>query len=762
LLAALGADVIKLESHNRADPARGLTERPYAHSTFYEDLNGGKRSIAIDLKTDDGRRTALDLAERCDAVVSSFRPGVMTRLGLDGNEILARNPRAVVAYLSATGSDGPYAGLPGFAGVFNALGGLGSLTGYQDGPPTELRTSIDLRSGAMLAMVVTLALLDVQRTGVGRFLDFSAVEVVALLAGEYLSAELMGARPQPKRIGNRDEAWAPQGTFATRDRRWIALAARDDDEWALLVDALGGAGDNHPAHWSTNEGRLADQDAVEAMLAERIASFDVAGLSAELAGRGIPAECVLSADEVANDATLRNAGFFQPVDGLNDIGEQTVAVVPWLIDGERPPVLASRPLGVDTDSVLTEMLGSCDTDPDHPEPLARPVEPDADPIRVLELGQGFAAPFAGRVFAEVGAEVVKVELSPNGDPSRARPPLVDIDGTAAGAMFHFLNAGKRSMLLDGTRLDEIVDELWDWADVVLIDETFLRLDGMTARLDRNGPHVVGCVTPFGRSGGDHDRAATSSTLFARGGEAGITPGGLGHQLFPDAPPLGARGKVAEIDAGVIVALVAAAGLCSRSESPASRPMLIDVSMHEVAVSNNRWIPGNFLRSGWIETRESRPYPYGGLLPCKDGHAMFLPSTNGHWAALVDIMGRPEWALDEDFATYAGRAHNAPKLRAGLREWAETQTMDELLVAGLAHGVPIGPYRTAPEVAMCPHLTHRGFFAEYGSDGGARIPGLPSPGLRQNRASVRVAPRLGADTEWRPERRARPEPKVENR
>ena len=117
-LSSLGADVIKVESHGRQDPARQmLKDRPYLHSAFYEDVNTGKRCITLDMKSANGQKLAMDLVGHCDVLVDSFRPGVMDRLGLGYEEVHERFPKVVVASLSATGSNGPLAGLPGYAGV---------------------------------------------------------------------------------------------------------------------------------------------------------------------------------------------------------------------------------------------------------------------------------------------------------------------------------------------------------------------------------------------------------------------------------------------------------------------------------------------------------------------------------------------------------------------------------------------------------------------------------------------------------------------
>ncbi len=356
LLAALGADVIKVESHSRPDPVRGSEDRPYIHSNFFEDTNTGKRTVALDLKTAAGREAGLELAVRCDAVMSSFRPGVMDRLGLSSATIIERRPAAVVASFSATGSAGPHAGLPGFAGIFNALGGLGALTGYVDGPPTELRTSIDMRAGAMFSAMIVAALREARLTGVGRAIDFAATEAVALLSGEFLTASLLGSEDFEQRVGNRDEMWAPQGTYATRDGRWVALAVRTDDEWDRLVTVFGD-GTRDTATFGTAAQRRQAADAVDEIVGGWADRFDAEDFAERLSAVGTAATVVRTADEIAGDPQLSARGFFTTTPGMRGNADVAVGSAPWTTNGQRPTFSPGRPLGADTATVLTEVLG---------------------------------------------------------------------------------------------------------------------------------------------------------------------------------------------------------------------------------------------------------------------------------------------------------------------------------------------------------------------------------------------------------------------
>jgi crotonobetainyl-CoA:carnitine CoA-transferase CaiB-like acyl-CoA transferase len=366
-------------------------------------------------------------------------------------------------------------------------------------------------------------------------------------------------------------------------------------------------------------------------------------------------------------------------------------------------------------------------------------------VKIAELGQGSAVPFAGRMFVSFGAEVLKVELGPDGDWTRRRSPMVTVEGQQAGALFHFLNAGKRSMLLEaeaGSRSD-LLDQLWSWADAVLVDETFLALEEIQARLEAHGPRVITCVTAFGRTGPRAGAPATSATLFAMSGETSITPGGLGYEMFPDRPPLVARGQVTGIDAGVIATLVTTAAL-SAPQDGRNTPIVTDVSIYEAAVSNNRWLVTNFDRLDWIETRASNAYAYGGLLPCRDGYFVIQGPAERHWEAMIEMMGRPEWALGSELKSHSGRRDAAELIRTGLVQWASDKTKAQLLDLALKHGVPLGGFRDVEEVTACAQLDSRSFFVPYGTNGDGRVPGLPGG---RNQGSLALAPALDADADF---------------
>jgi crotonobetainyl-CoA:carnitine CoA-transferase CaiB-like acyl-CoA transferase len=341
LLAALGADVIKVESSHRPDPTRGRENRPYLRSLLFDDVNLGKRAISLDMKTDQGRRVARRLAEQCDGVVDNFRPGVMQRWGIDFETISAANPRVVSASLSAMGSGGPLADLPGYAGIFNALSGLGGLNGYADGPPTELRTSVDMRAGAFFAFSVTQGLLAARMSGAGSRIDLSATECITALTGEYLAAYLL-LGDEPVRIGNAVPGTVAHGVYASADEAWVAVAVRTKQEWERL--AL-------PAD---------DRDRPGETLARWLAGIAAAEAVARLQMAGAAAAVIEDAPALAADPQLAHRRFFTELPPRSNGERRMAAAAPWLVNGERPPVRPGPELGSDTTAVLREVLAMTD------------------------------------------------------------------------------------------------------------------------------------------------------------------------------------------------------------------------------------------------------------------------------------------------------------------------------------------------------------------------------------------------------------------
>ena len=260
-------------------------------------------------------------------LVENFRTGVLDRMGIGYEALRRRNPTIIVASSSAFGGSGPESAYPGYASVFNASGGLGSLTGYEDGPPAELRDSIDLRVGAALAYAVLCAIWRREHTGEGQYVDHSSVEAIAALAGTAVFEHLMTG-VVPTRAGNRDVRRAPHGLYRCRGDDWITISVGSDAEFRAFCGAMGRpalARDRRFADGYRRLRRAAELDAeVEAWTRRRAA----VPLARSLQRVGVAAYPAASGEMLFNDPHLRTRGAWREVEHPR-MGRRAVQGLAW-------------------------------------------------------------------------------------------------------------------------------------------------------------------------------------------------------------------------------------------------------------------------------------------------------------------------------------------------------------------------------------------------------------------------------------------------
>jgi crotonobetainyl-CoA:carnitine CoA-transferase CaiB-like acyl-CoA transferase len=360
-----GADVIRIESRTRPDFLRGYgvvdPDDPdrLERSPLFDALNPDKRSIAIDLKADEGRELAIELVRRSDAVAENFAPRAMPGLGLSYADLVEHKPDLVMISACLNGQTGPHRDYPGFGGQGAALAGFNELTGWPDREPVgPYGTITDSLAPRFSAAALAAALLRRRRTGQGAYLDLSQVEAGVYALSPWL-VELQVEGEAKTRMGNRSETYVPHGVFPCKgDDRWIALAAYTEPEWATLATAAGLA----RSEWSTLAQRQADVDAVETALAGWTSTRDALELATFLQGQGIEAVPVADFADASADPQLRARGHFvaldHPVLGPGEY-ERNGTRVSGAPSGYRAP---SPTLGQHTDEVLADVLGLSDAD----------------------------------------------------------------------------------------------------------------------------------------------------------------------------------------------------------------------------------------------------------------------------------------------------------------------------------------------------------------------------------------------------------------
>jgi crotonobetainyl-CoA:carnitine CoA-transferase CaiB-like acyl-CoA transferase len=319
-LAALGADVVKVESIQRPDGIRFAasppagTDRWWEYSWLFHGVNVGKRSVTLDL----GRPEGVDLGKRlvagADAVIENFSPRVMEAFGLGDDVLHEVNPRAVVVRMPAFGLDGPWRDRVGFAPTMEQLSGMAWLTGYPDGAPMAPRGACDPLAGIHAAFALVAALARRDRTGEGGLLELPMIEVALnVTAEQVIEHDVHGVVLE--REGNRGPAAAPQNVYACRgEERWVALAVAGDDQWSGLRRVLGDPAWAADPALATHRGRPAAHDLLDRELSVWFAGRDRDAVVEALAAAGIPAAPVVLPPDVVDNVQLRTRGFFETVD----------------------------------------------------------------------------------------------------------------------------------------------------------------------------------------------------------------------------------------------------------------------------------------------------------------------------------------------------------------------------------------------------------------------------------------------------------------
>lgn len=373
---------------------------------------------------------------------------------------------------------------------------------------------------------------------------------------------------------------------------------------------------------------------------------------------------------------------------------------------------------------------------------------------VVELAEGVAGEYCGKLLADFGAEVIKIEKPDGGSPTRHLGPFVaGGEDPERSGLFAYLNTNKSSVAIDlqcTTGVDAL-DKLLERADAVIDDHAPAWLAGVgldPATFQQKYKSSTLCtITPFGQDAPEERASAEDLTAFNASGWAYHSPSGMDD----DAPPLKGPGRfLVSYEAGLEAAMCVVACLCGRDST--GRGRFIDISKQAVMASRADYVLAPMV-AGEMDTSTSRTafdlWGPAAIFPCRDGFAYIWLSASSHWEGLRKLLGHPEWMdqFPENWLERAVTVERVATTRHHIREWLRTQDKNAVAAAAQELGVTLVPVNEAHDLWQFPQFAHRKFFVEIEHNvlGRALYPTVP---YKLSETPVRIfapAPLLGQHT-----------------
>ncbi len=308
-LADWGADVVTIEAPpgHAEGPIAGPREGP-----DFQNLHRNKRSLTLNLKSEEGLEILRRLVEKADVLVENFRPGVMARLGMSYESVKALNPRVIYASISGFGQNGPYRDRPGFDQIAQGMGGLMSITGLPGQGPVRVGIPIaDLCAGILCAQGILLALLDREKSGEGQWVTTSLLEAQIFML-DFQASRWLNQHEVPQQAGNDHPTMIPTGVFRTADGH-INIGASGQKMWERLCRAIGGEELLNDPRFLTESARSDHRELLNREIESRLAVGTSEGWIARLNADGVPCGPIYSIDQVFADPHIQHLGMVATV-----------------------------------------------------------------------------------------------------------------------------------------------------------------------------------------------------------------------------------------------------------------------------------------------------------------------------------------------------------------------------------------------------------------------------------------------------------------
>jgi len=729
ILGDLGADVIVVEPPGGAALRQGQPffggERNLNRSLAWWALNRNKRSITLDITSEEGQDLLKDLVRTADFLLESFAPGYLDGFGLGYEALSAINPRLVMVAITPFGQDGPKAHWATSDLTAYASSSALIMAGDDDRPP--VRVSVPqafLHAGAEAAAGALLAHAARERDGVGQFVDVS-VQTAAMMATQATVLSAQWGESETRRM-------AGGVNFGGIPLKFINPAADGFVSVTFLFGSAIGPFTRRLMEVMYEEGivdeatrdkdwinyttlLLSGQEPVSELLRclGHIAEFTSRHTKGELfqmgMERGLLIVPVNTVDEVAKSEQLAARDFWHDV-GHPELGKTVRYPGAFASIPGRPLVTRRRPplLGEHTEEIFNEL------------PSRSPVQAAAaaagrrlplDGVKVVDFMWVVAGPWATRCLADYGATVVKVESTSHVDTARTIGPFRDrTPGPERSGAFATVNAGKYGLTLNLASPvgAEIALKLVRWADIITDSFTpgAMKKFGFDYETVRQfNPGVIMLSSCLNGQTGPWAQLAGFGTM-------GLHLAGFGDLAgWPDRPPAGAAGAYTDYVAPKFTAAAILAALDHRRRT--GEGSYIDFSQAEA--SSHFLAPAllDYFTNGVIQTRNgnaSLDYAPHGVYPAEgeEQWVAIVAENEGQWQALAAMAGR-EWASDARFGTLEARFANREALDAAIGDWTAGHAAGWLEETLQDAGVPVHRVANSIDAAADPQLAHRGHF-----------------------------------------------------
>ncbi len=726
MLADLGADVVRIE------PPGGSAARrvgpflpdgpPTERSLSFTAYNRGKRSIELDLETEPGRRSLIELVRGADFVLDSGPPSLLDEAGLGFERLLEINPQLVHVRTTPFGQDGPMAEAPAADLTIAALGGPVALQGDPDAPPVRLSVpQVWRHAGAEAAVAALVGHARMRTTGRGVFVDVSAQAAMVwtlLNAGEAFAIngrdyERAGAQLQVGAVGLNLAHPCKDGHLIALAIGGMYRALEPAMREAGIVDADFGERED----WTTYDLRVFGRGELAVSFEELSEVFDrffLTRTKRELFQLGLEVgqtiAPVQTIDDLLDFEQLVAREAFHEIELPN--GARVRAPGPFArsthaaFEIRRP---APR-LGEQTDEILEEIARG----PRQRIPLRAPEEESRLPfegLKVADLSWVGVGPISGKYLADHGADVIRVESQTRGDGLRASGPFKDDQpGWNRSHFYGEFNTSKRCLALDlkHERAAEVAPRLLEWADVIL--ESFT--PGAAGRLGVGyedaravNPGVIMVSTCLmGQTGPVSSLAGYGYHAAAIAGFTALT----GH---PDRPPVGPWNAYTDTVAPRFLTATLLAAIDHRRRT--GEGQYIDLAQMEAALHFlapeiiARQATGERTERAGNRARDAAPQ---GVYPCAvhDQWCAIAVESDAHWQVLRGVLGDPEWARAPELDGIEGRLAAHDLLDAGISRWTREREPRTVMQTLLSAGVPAGHVQRSSDLLVDPQLAHRRF------------------------------------------------------